>query len=253
MLNSTATAHDDSATQSDPTSESLQQPEPVKRSAANKATSANKRSYTVTCPSAFRDAVNSLAAKRGVNAADLARSVVLLLPESAIREFEDPGEPSRDDRETVVLKSGPSAGRPWRRKPRLQVRMADGFEPELIRRALGIALSMADGDASVSLEAPGVTSTVVANTELLMMEEKLCRFRTVISVLRFSPLPTGINSRDDALHILGFAPGRYPGMDLIKARYRELATVFHPDGDHGDHMRMSQVNEAMEVLKRSLI
>ena len=249
MLNSNTAIHEEPANQDDvenaPSEKSV--------SSKRKSNAANKRSYTVTCPSAFRDAVGDLAARRGVNAADLARSVTLLLPEATIAEFSDPGEPSRDDRETVVLKSGPSAGRPWRRKPRLQVRMAGGYVPVMIRRALGIALSMADGDASVSLEAPGVTSTVVANTELLIMEERLSRYRTVISALSFTPLPSGINSRDDALHVLGFAPGRYPGMDMVKVRYRELASIHHPDGDHGNHTRMSQLNEAMEVLRRSLI
>ncbi len=245
MLNTDTNTHDTSTNSSEAERESL--------APKRKKTAANKRSYTVTCASAFRDAVTELATRRGVNAADLARSVTLLLPENTIREYADPGEPSRDDRETITLKSGPSAGRPWRRKPRLQVRMADGYDPALIRRALGIALSMSAGDATVSLQAPGVTSTVVANTEALMLEEKLSRYRTVIQALSFRPLPSGINTRDEALHVLGYAPGRYPGMDEVKTRYRELATIHHPDGDHGNHTHMSQLNEAMEILRRSLV
>ncbi len=245
MLNTNTTTPDENTNHSDAVRDS--------HGSTPRKSTTNKRSYTVTCSSSFRDAVTDLAAKRSVNAADLARSVVLLLPKKVIQEFSDPGEPVRDDREIIILKSGPSAGRPWRRKPRLQVRMAEGYDPELIRRALGIALSMADGDATVSLEAPGITSTAAAQTDILMLEEKLSRFRSVISSLSFKPLPTGINTREEALHVLGFAPGRYPTMDVVKTRYRELASIHHPDGDHGNHTRMSQLNEAMEVLRRSLM
>jgi hypothetical protein len=39
-----------------------------------------KHSYTIPCSSALRDAVSDLAARRGVNVADLVRSVVLMVP-----------------------------------------------------------------------------------------------------------------------------------------------------------------------------
>ena len=65
-----------------------------------------KHSYTVTCSSEFRDAVLALAERRKVNVADMTRSVVLVVPEEIISAFSDPGEPSRDDRETVTIKSG---------------------------------------------------------------------------------------------------------------------------------------------------
>ena len=74
-----------------------------------------KKSYAVPCATAFRDAVMALAASRNVNVGDIARSVMLILPEAAIETTPDPGEPAADDRETIVLKSGPSAGKPWRR------------------------------------------------------------------------------------------------------------------------------------------
>ena len=82
-----------------------------------------KHSYTVPCASDFRDAVEALAVKRHVNVGDLARSILLVMPANFVADFPDPGEPAAEDRETVVLKSGPAEGRPWRRKPRLQVRM----------------------------------------------------------------------------------------------------------------------------------
>ena len=71
------------------------------------ATATVKQSYTIPCSSVFRDAVLELAGKRGVNAADLARSVMLIVPEAAIEDYDDPGDPPPGDRETIVLKSGP--------------------------------------------------------------------------------------------------------------------------------------------------
>ena len=79
----------------------------------------HKKSYTVPCSSDFRDSVGALARRRGGNAADLARSVVLVVPRDAIDAFPDPGGPAPHDRESIILKSGPAEGRPWRRKPRL--------------------------------------------------------------------------------------------------------------------------------------
>lgn len=90
--------------------------------------------------------------KRQVNVGDLARSILLVVSPDAIAAFPDPGDPPADDRETVILKSGPAEGRPWRRKPRLQVRMPPGHEIPFIRRALGLALAMDEGAIAVRLE-----------------------------------------------------------------------------------------------------
>ncbi|MEK9725603.1 MAG: J domain-containing protein, partial [Rhodospirillaceae bacterium] len=76
------------------------------------------QSYTIPCASDFRDAVLALAARRGVNVADLARSVALVVPAETLAQFPDPGEPGPDDRGAVVSKSGPAAGGPWRRSAR---------------------------------------------------------------------------------------------------------------------------------------
>ena len=78
-----------------------------------------KRFYAVPCASAFRDAVSALAQSHKVNVGDWARSVLLLATHHVVAKYSDPGEPTPDDREQVVLKSGPSANKPWRRIPRL--------------------------------------------------------------------------------------------------------------------------------------
>lgn len=210
-----------------------------------------KHSYTIPCASAFRDAVTDLAVRRRVNVGDLARSVLLVVPEGVIRDFPDPGEPGQDDRETVILKSGTAKGRPWRRKPRLQVRMAPGFEVEFMRRALAIALALDHGETQVLLhseEAP--QQPPEATGREVVDPEELVRLRTIVSVLSFDPLNDGVRSREDALYVLGFPPGRIPDGETLRARFRMLATIHHPDSPHGDHRRMSQLNSAMDILKR---
>jgi len=212
---------------------------------------AAKHSYTVTCASRFRDEVTALAARRRVNVADLARSVLLLVSAQEIAGFSDPGEPAKDDRDVIILKSGPSQGRPWRRKPRLQVRLPFGAEIGDIRRALGIALALDKEALSLYLgqtekAAPAEEGRDSASDEL---EEENERLRALVSVLAFEPLGDGIRSREDALHVLGFPPAARPSSGSLKARFRLLATIHHPDSDFGNHHRMSQLNEAMAYLQ----
>lgn len=210
-----------------------------------------KHSYTVPCSSAFRDAVEALARQRQVNVGDLARSMMLVLPAEAIADFPDPGEPEPGDRETVILKSGPSQGRPWRRKPRLQVRLPPGHEVSAIRRALAIALAVERGERrprldDAALEAPEKPVNGHVPPE---MREELERLRAIVAVLSFDPLPDGVRTRDEALHVLGFPPGPLPEQRMLRARFRMLATIHHPDSVHGSHQRMSQLNAAMDILR----
>lgn len=211
------------------------------------ASNLNKHAYTLPCASVFRDAVLDLARVRGVNVADLARSVVLMVPAEIIEQFEDPGEPDAGDRETVVLKSGAAKGRPWRRKPRLQVRMAPGYTPTTIRKALGMALALAKNDLTLDIKTPQQMNEQAKTPEL---REEIERLQSIIAELAFEPLSDGIQSRDDALHVLGFPPGALPPLGVMRARFRTLASIHHPDGKLGSHQRMSQLNAAMEYLRR---
>lgn len=203
-----------------------------------------KHSYTVPCPGAFRDAVEALARRRRVNVGDLARSIMLLVPPEAIAAHPDPGEPAAGDREVVVVKSGPAEGRPWRRKPRLQVRLPPGCEIKQIRRALALVLALDEGRLEVrTVEASAAPAAPQPN-------EELERLRTIVSVLSFDPLPDGVRSREDALHVLGFPPRSVPDQRALRAKFRMLAMIHHPDGPQGSHQRMSQLNAAMEMLRR---
>lgn len=253
-------------------------------------TGSTKHSYTIPCSTQFRDSVEALARRRGVNVGDMARSVLLVIPLSNISEYPDPGEPPVEDRELVVLKSGPAKGRPWRRKPRLQVRMVPGFKVQDIRRALGLALAMEQGALQVHLKDPNGISSASHSAEppppappeikvekprgrvdrrspgrrgsdqreaealraLELAREEVARLQATVSVLAFDPLEDGVNSRAEALHILGFTPGSWPDARSVRSRFRMLATIHHPDSNFGDHLRMSQLNQAMEILREDL-
>lgn len=230
-----------------------------------------KHSYTIPCASGFRDAVDGLAARRRVNVGDIARSVLLVVPADTIAAHPDPGDPPAEDRETVILKSGPAQGRPWRRKPRLQVRMAPGFEVTFIRRALAVALAMDKGEVQIHLVDPNVVKPAPApeppptpqpppppsppqdedrhHKAVAAVNEELERLKAIVSVLAFEPLADGVTTRDEALHVLGFPPGSRPDKRTIRARFRMLATIHHPDSNYGSHHRMSQLNQAMEFLR----
>ncbi|HLN25892.1 MAG TPA: J domain-containing protein [Patescibacteria group bacterium] len=229
-----------------------------------------KHSYTVPCATAFRDAVESMAIRRHVNVGDLARSILLVVPTASVATQPDPGEPAADDRETVVLKSGPAEGRPWRRKPRLQVRMPPGHDIPFIRKALSLALAMDKGDLAVKISdgreqpppppppapapppppPPSPTAHAHAN-QLSEINDELERLRAIVSVLAFEPLAEGVRNREEALHVLGFPPSAAPDTRMLRAKFRMLATIHHPDSNYGNHQRMSQLNQAMELLRRS--
>jgi hypothetical protein len=207
---------------------------------------AYKVSYTIPCSSAFRDEVTNLAARKRSNVADLARSVLLLLPEETVRKMPDPGGPPVGDREQTMLKSGPSQGRPWRRKPRLQVRLPPGYETSIVRRALALALALDRDERAIQVRSPN--DPVEPDPRLAPLTEEVERLHAAVAALAFRPLSAGVRTRSEALHVLGFAPGELPDRDAIRARFRALATVHHPDSSTGNHLRMSQLNAALSLL-----
>lgn len=213
---------------------------------ANTTDETRNKSYVVSCSSRFRDEILDLAERRGVNAGELARAVLLLLPIDAAN-FQDPGEPEPADRETVVLKSGANEGKNWRRKPRLQVRLASGYGATEVRRALALALAMDRGDYAVRIEDGRAPSS---DDRLKEARAELTRLRYQIKTLFFDTLDHGVKTRADALYVLGFHSKSLPENDEIRKRYRKLAAIHHPDSGHGEHGRMSQLNAAVSLLTK---
>jgi hypothetical protein len=230
-----------------------------------------KASYTISCSSAFRDAVIALAGRRRVNAGDVARSVMLVVPSAVIGAYPDPGVPDPADRETVVLRSGEAAGRTLRRKPRLQLRLPPGLDPVLVRKALNLALALDAGTMGLVVRdptgpvlgpAPALSPPAFQSppppppppspsaAEAARLRDDVARLHSIVSVLSFEPLEDGVRDRAEALHVMGFPPYASPDSRDLRARFRLLATVHHPDAVHGSHARMSQLNAAMEILRR---
>ena len=173
---------------------------------------------------------------------------MLVVPAEAIEAMEDPGEPAVDDRETVILKSGPDAGKPWRRKPRLQVRLPPGHDVTSLRCALNLGLAVAAGERSLKIELNGKQNT---ESRLGEAEKEIDRLRAIVGALSFKLLPQGVRTRSDALYVLGFPQNAKLGPDLVKTRFRLLASIHHPDSAYGDNRRMSQLNQAMARLRAS--
>lgn len=212
----------------------------------SRGVSGHKKSHSIPCASAFRDRVLALAERRGVNAGDLARSVMLLLPSEAIAAAVDPGDPDPEDRDTVTLRSGPSKGKPWKRKPRLQVRLPGDQDPVLLRKALGLALEIDGGRLHLSLETDGPAVKAAA---VEADRRAIRRLRDAVRTVADTNLGNPVRTRDEALFVLGFPPGARPEPDAIKTRYRVLATIHHPDSDTGDTNRMAQLNQAMSFMR----
>ncbi|MFD2235003.1 J domain-containing protein [Phaeospirillum tilakii] len=228
-----------------------------------------QHAYTIPCPSFFRDQVTALAARRGVGVADLAHAVLLTLPGAEIARFPDPGEPAAHDLDLdlVMLAAGPGAAHPWRDRPHLEIRLAPGFDVATLRRALALALALDEGALRLRLEDPSLPVPVAPPPEatyplverrqgwreqaqtLAALSEENEELRAIVGVLTFEPLPGGVRTREEALHVLGFPPGAMPDQRTIRAKFRMLATIHHPDSRHGSHQRMSQLNAAIALLR----
>ena len=205
--------------------------------------------YVVPCASSFRDSVLRLADKRQASPSDLARAVLLLVPRDILARVADPGEPEPQDRERIALQSGASRGRVLKRKPRLQMRLPAGHDHADLRRALALALSMAKGEAELTVvtQADRKAEAAVEKARDEMSDEN-ATLRGLISDLAMPVLPRGIQTRSEALFALGFPPSAVPDVGTIRRRWRRMAMIYHPDSAFGDHDRMSQLNQALEKL-----
>ena len=211
--------------------------------------SAAGSSYVVPCSSVFRDRVIRLAERRGASPADLARAVFLLLPKETLARIPDPGEPQPYDREAVALRSGVSKGRVLKRKPRLQMRLPAGHGHADLRRALALALTLAEGEAQLAVvtDADRKAEAAIEGARDDLTEEN-ATLRSLLADLAIPVLVRGIQTRADALFVLGFAPASLPDNGTIRRRWRRLAMIYHPDSAFGDHERMSQLNQALSRL-----
>jgi hypothetical protein len=228
------------------------------------------QTYTVHCSLTFRQSILDLAEQQAVSVSDLARAALLVLPAEVVDRQLDPGGPAEDDRIGVPVRviDESDTGEPelpLLQSPWLEVEARAGLAIEHLRRALALVLDMNSGlmtvglaDEAGQLTAPrpivrerrAFTGRRRKDLERDEFAEENARLRATIAVLAFDLLPFGVSSREDALYVLGFPPHAKPTHDEIKARFRLLATVHHPDSGFGTHDRMSQLNAATTLLRR---
>ena len=225
------------------------------------------RSYVVSVSSQFRDLVLNFAQQNRVGPSDLVRSVLLTTRQEELDACIDPGEPLEEDREQVLVQSGVSQGRILRRKPRLQIRLEVGLSMIAIRKTLKLAIDRHESNAELNIisfekdadknqipedsENTDNPSDFVLEEALETAHAELDRLYDTISSLSFVPLPNGVRTRAEALYVLGLPPSTRPNLDIIKERYRKMAKIHHPDNRIGNHARMAQLNEALQLLREA--
>ena len=237
------------------------------------------QSYVVPCPSGFRDAVIALAERRQATVSDLVHGFLAIAGTALVEAAPDPGDAPPGDREHITLKSGPRQGQVLRRKPRLQLRLRSGLTPVLIRKALGMLLALDQGQLVLDIRRPGqagspadadrgrlvddlaAARTVTeeawsvarrAQTVADAARERAAEMETLVRLLAFDPLPQGVRSAADARYVLGFPPAAVLTRETVKARFRMLSQIFHPDKPTGDTARMGQLIDAMRFLETRL-
>ena len=205
----------------------------------------------IACTAAFRNQVLALAKRRSVSTGDLLRAIAILLPPQALDEMADPGEPPLHERDTIIVKSGAHKGESLKRKPRLQVRLDEnlplGKDAATLRKALALALALEKQEWALSLE--NTKQRRQRETRYGKTEQRITELERGIDRLAFRPLPSNCRTLEDACYIFGFRASVRPSEELVRRRFRDLVSVFHPDAVKGDHERMSQLNQAMQLFK----
>lgn len=221
------------------------------------------KSYVVSCSSAFRDAVLALSERKQSTVSDLAAAALNLMNTQEIQSVADPGDAEPGDREAVLLKSGVRKGQTLKRKPRLQLRLRSGLDSATLRRALSVALTIDQGshrliyhpattvyvDAADQAPAEELTRSERERDRLRSGNEEL---RAIIGLLAFEIGPGPVHTVAQARYILGFPPSAILSRETVKARFRLLSRIFHPDKPTGDNQRMGQLIEANRLLDRRL-
>lgn len=186
--------------------------------------SATALSSGVSCDPSLAREVEALARRRGVTPARIAAAIFLLVGPNPIEADPGPG-PARLD-----IQPPP-----------------DGNEGS-VRRALWMALALADGDVPLR-----DARRLELRVESLEYRNKA--LRGALDRLAF-PTPTDGSGRMDvreAAMLFGFPGERCFDESMVRRRFRELAPVYHPDtGLVGCRKRMAALIEARDVLVRSL-
>ncbi len=193
----------------------------------------------VSCATGFYDAVLALAGRRGVTPAALA-SGVLALTDPDRAGIEDPG-------------GGPAL---------LQLVRPVGLAPTTVRRALALALRLADPAALARAVAPPPDPVPDPETiarldsqqrRIEQLEYRNDRLLAALDRISFQPHDGCPRDVREAAAVLGLAQETAFDEQRVTRRFRELAPLYHPDtGVLPSRGRMAQLIDARNLLIRHL-
>lgn len=203
-----------------------------------KANGPQLRTYQVRCRRDLYRTLNDQAGQAGATITHLVRSALGMLTRPALDSLSDPGAPRPADSHRVGHKV---------ETPVLRLRLPVGLTVVEVRKVLGFIAELSEGALHV-----------VPRTELTTLHRRIGeqsadieRLREGFALIAFEPLPNGVRSRFEALHVLRFPPGAEPKPEEVTARFRALAAVLHPDARLvNDHTHMVQLIEARKLLQR---
>lgn len=172
----------------------------------------------IPCAPGFAEAVAELARRRGVRPRELATAALLLVGSA-----------------NAELDPGPGTAR-------LDIAPPVGTDAATVRRALSLALALAEGKRPLR-EADHL------ETRLESLEYRNTALKRALERLAFQPLQGGISDVREAARLFGFVNEWCFDEAALMKRFRELAPVYHPDtGIVACRERMAQLIEARNLL-----
>lgn len=203
-------------------------------------------SYVVPCPSAFRRRVLEIAVQNGTSPQALVRGVIALVGPRGHPDIADPGEPRPDEVDLVSVRGSEGVTRVFRRKPVLRMRLQPGLDAATIRRLLALAVALHSPERHRILPAAAIEESKRAEDRAAALEQAL-------RLLAFRPLNGGVKTPRQAAYVMGFLNEYGLDRDVVAARFRFLAPLFHPDtGLIPDADRLRQLVDARNMLLRGL-
>ena len=189
------------------------------------------RRVVIACTPELRDAANAIAARSRQSLSRLVVAVLDILPDTGAQHF--------------GLPPTANPGKPGRRGPRLILRVPAGNSEARVQQALALLVHVGGGTHAL---VPAAEVDLLLE-RLRQAEEKVGELTDSVERIAFRPLRGGVNSREEAMYVLGLPPSERLDAQRVSSRFRAVAPIFHPDtGVVASHMRMVQVIEARKLL-----
>lgn len=225
-------------------------PLPLPRSRAVKPMPSPTRnasgSYVVPCPSSFRRRVLEIAIANRTSPQALVRNAIALVGPQGHPDIPDPGEPRSNEVDLVPVRSADGVTRMFRRKPVLRMKLQPGLDAAAIRRLLAVAVALHEPARHRILPATALDAAK-------RTEDRVAALEQALKLLAFRPFQDGVKTPRQAAYVMGFLNEYGLDRDVVAARFRHLAPLFHPDtGLVPDGDRLRQLVDARNMLLRGL-